>query len=170
MALLCHPWITTTNRSYRFPILKLPPPPCAVLLVINHIVKEAPASSKQVRGTEYNEATLRPCHMQRARNWTCYANIQDVTQAVQTLGAFWCIVSLFLSRQRLSPLVKYFDVLWFAPATAVSLRLHFLSFPPLSPLDCLSDLSGLYMSLYLVIIVLVLPSCCFLLSHGSMAQ
>ena len=31
--LLCHPWFTTTNVSYRFPILKLPPPPCAILLV-----------------------------------------------------------------------------------------------------------------------------------------
>ena len=30
---LCHPWFTTTKVSYRFPILKLPPPPCAVLLV-----------------------------------------------------------------------------------------------------------------------------------------
>ena len=30
---LCHPWFTTTNVSYRCPILKLPPPPCAVLLV-----------------------------------------------------------------------------------------------------------------------------------------
>ena len=30
---LCHPWFTTTNVSYRFPILKLPPPPRAVLLV-----------------------------------------------------------------------------------------------------------------------------------------
>ena len=30
---LCHPWFTTTNVSYRFPILKLPPPPCAALLV-----------------------------------------------------------------------------------------------------------------------------------------
>ena len=30
---LCHPWFTTTNLSYRFPILQLPPPPCAVLLV-----------------------------------------------------------------------------------------------------------------------------------------
>ena len=30
---LCHLWFTTTNVSYRFPILKLPPPPCAVLLV-----------------------------------------------------------------------------------------------------------------------------------------
>ena len=33
VASLCHPWFTTTNFSYRFPILKLPPPPCAVLLV-----------------------------------------------------------------------------------------------------------------------------------------
>ena len=32
--LLCHPRFTTTNLSYRFPILKLPPPPCALLLVI----------------------------------------------------------------------------------------------------------------------------------------
>ena len=31
---LCHPWFTATNVSYRFPILKLPPPPCAVLLVM----------------------------------------------------------------------------------------------------------------------------------------
>ena len=29
---LCHPWFTTTNLSYRFPIFELPPPPCAVLL------------------------------------------------------------------------------------------------------------------------------------------
>ena len=33
VASLCHPRFTTTNLSYRFPILKLPPPPCAVLLV-----------------------------------------------------------------------------------------------------------------------------------------
>ena len=33
MASLCHPWFTTNNLSYRFPILNLPPPPCAVLLV-----------------------------------------------------------------------------------------------------------------------------------------
>ena len=33
VASLCHPWFTTTNVSYRFPILKLPPPPRAVLLV-----------------------------------------------------------------------------------------------------------------------------------------
>jgi len=32
---LCHPWFTTTNLSYRFPILKLSPPPCAVLLEIS---------------------------------------------------------------------------------------------------------------------------------------
>ena len=31
---LCRPWITTTNLSYKVPILKLPPPPCAVLLVL----------------------------------------------------------------------------------------------------------------------------------------
>ena len=37
MASLCHAWFTTTNLSYRFPILKLPPPPCAVLLVCNLI-------------------------------------------------------------------------------------------------------------------------------------
>ena len=35
--LLGHPWFTTTNLSYRFPILKLPPPPCAVLLVYIYI-------------------------------------------------------------------------------------------------------------------------------------
>ena len=30
---LCHPWFTTITFSYRFFILKLPPPPCAALLV-----------------------------------------------------------------------------------------------------------------------------------------
>ena len=35
---LCHLWFTTTNLSYRFPILKLPPPPCAVLLVFLFII------------------------------------------------------------------------------------------------------------------------------------
>ena len=37
MAPLCHPWFTTTNLSYRFPVLKLQPPPCAVLLVLTYI-------------------------------------------------------------------------------------------------------------------------------------
>ena len=37
---LCHPWFTTTNLSYRFPFLKLPPPPCAVLLVKKEIQRE----------------------------------------------------------------------------------------------------------------------------------
>ena len=32
----CYPWFTTTNLPYRFPILKLPPPPYAVLLVYTH--------------------------------------------------------------------------------------------------------------------------------------
>ena len=32
--LLCHLWFTTTNLSYSFLCLKLPPPPCAVLLVV----------------------------------------------------------------------------------------------------------------------------------------
>ena len=31
---LCRPWFATTKLSYRFPILKLSPPPCAVLLVL----------------------------------------------------------------------------------------------------------------------------------------
>ena len=35
----CHPWFTTTNLSYRFPIVKLPLPPCAVLLVQNHVTR-----------------------------------------------------------------------------------------------------------------------------------
>ena len=33
MAALCHRWFTTTKLSYRFPSLKLPQPPCAVLLL-----------------------------------------------------------------------------------------------------------------------------------------
>ena len=34
---LCHPCITTTHLSYSVLSLKLPPPPCAVLLVLCHI-------------------------------------------------------------------------------------------------------------------------------------
>ena len=34
VGLLYHPWFTTTKLPYMFPILKLPPPPCAILLVI----------------------------------------------------------------------------------------------------------------------------------------
>ena len=34
---LCHPHITTTHLSYSFLSLKLPPPPCAVLLVLDVI-------------------------------------------------------------------------------------------------------------------------------------
>ena len=37
---LCHLWFTTANVSYRFPILKLPPPPCAVLLVVYQRLNE----------------------------------------------------------------------------------------------------------------------------------
>ena len=33
MGSLCHPWLTTSNLFCRFPVLKLPSPPCAVLLV-----------------------------------------------------------------------------------------------------------------------------------------
>ena len=29
---MCHPWFTTTNLFYRFPISKLPPPPCALVI------------------------------------------------------------------------------------------------------------------------------------------
>ena len=32
---LCHPWFTTSQLSYRFPVLKIPPPPSPVLLVSN---------------------------------------------------------------------------------------------------------------------------------------
>ena len=45
---LCHPWFTTTNVSYRFPILKLPPPPCAVLLVGKQMVKLVKHGSTQL--------------------------------------------------------------------------------------------------------------------------
>ena len=50
---LCHLWFTTTNLSYRVPILKLPPPPCAALLVTNQ-------SSKN------------PCHGQSAGTTVVY--------------------------------------------------------------------------------------------------
>ena len=43
---LCHPWFTATNLSYRFPILKLPPPPCPVLLV-----RETPSINGWFRAT-----------------------------------------------------------------------------------------------------------------------
>ena len=42
---LCHPWFTTTNLSYRFPVLKLQPPPCAVLLVLQSLHKVRPSTT-----------------------------------------------------------------------------------------------------------------------------
>ena len=38
---LCHLWFTTTNLSYSFLFLKLPPPPCAVLLVWRELVRQS---------------------------------------------------------------------------------------------------------------------------------
>ena len=38
---LCHPWVTTANLSYSFLSLKLPPPPCAVLLVTISSIRRA---------------------------------------------------------------------------------------------------------------------------------
>ena len=51
---LCHPWFTTTNVSYRFPILKLPPPPCAVLLVIVY------THNKSKTKTSWNHSEVTP--------------------------------------------------------------------------------------------------------------
>ena len=49
---LRHPWFTTTNLSYRFPILKLPPPPCAVLLV--SMCDCAKNAKKQCKSSAWN--------------------------------------------------------------------------------------------------------------------
>ncbi len=39
MSLLWHPWLTTTNLSYRFPILKLPPPPYWYIELVYHSLR-----------------------------------------------------------------------------------------------------------------------------------
>ena len=54
---LCHPWFTTTNLSYRFLFLKLPPPPCAVLLV--HIS----SCAEKLKRMEDNKTVDRAKHM-----------------------------------------------------------------------------------------------------------
>ena len=42
---LCHPWFATTNLSYRLLFLKLPPPPCAALLVSDILSSWCPGIS-----------------------------------------------------------------------------------------------------------------------------
>ena len=71
---LCHPWFTTTNVSYRFPILKLPPPPCAVLLVYIYI-------SNNIK-LYYQATTMIP--------YNCFTRQGNS-------GPSWCTRSLFFS-------------------------------------------------------------------------
>ena len=52
---LCHLWFTTTNLSYRFPLLKLPPPPRAVLLVKSNDTK---STQKNTWLSKTSQATL----------------------------------------------------------------------------------------------------------------
>ena len=51
---LCHLWITTTHSSYRFPILKLPPPPSAVLLGYVTLCEDSSVACEETRhGSEH---------------------------------------------------------------------------------------------------------------------
>ena len=56
---LCHPWFTTTKLSYRFPILKLPPPSCAVVLLFHEFSINIPINIPWI----FHEYPLHPyCH------------------------------------------------------------------------------------------------------------
>ena len=54
---ICHPWFTTTDLSYRFPLLELPSPPCAVLLV--QILLWTSISGSSSRGSQTEFASSR---------------------------------------------------------------------------------------------------------------
>ena len=56
---LCHPCITTTHLSYRVLSLKLPPPPCAVLLVFIRVQRETKILSGVVKHSERSDIFAR---------------------------------------------------------------------------------------------------------------
>ena len=69
---LCHPWFTT-NLSYRFPIVKLPPPPCAVLLVC--YVMSCHVMSCRVVSCRVMSCHVMSCHVMSCLLWyvlLCY--------------------------------------------------------------------------------------------------
>ena len=58
---LCHPCITTTHLSYSFLSLKLPPPPCAVLLVTTETSWEGSLTSQAVLRTLASQPAIGQC-------------------------------------------------------------------------------------------------------------
>ena len=68
---LCHPWFTTTNVSYRFPILKLPPPPCAVLLVATFY--------PPFNGWRYCWNVLYTCHLTQQPQDHSHVNVANIS-------------------------------------------------------------------------------------------
>ena len=82
--LLCHPWFTTTNLSYRFPILKLPPPPCAVLLVQTR----GPESRKRCCECTMPQASIRLAY--HTETWEKTLN-KRMGLDIHSFGIFvWC--------------------------------------------------------------------------------
>ena len=117
---LCHPWFTITNLSYRFCILKLPPPRCAVLLVIiNWKNCDNGAFERIIRGD----------HKHRSKN-DSLRRLQDVSSGRTTYWPFSGLAA-FQVGKRLAPSI------FFTFTTCCTFRLFFA-------LNFLIDYDGLW--------------------------
>ena len=71
---LCHPWFTTANLSYRLPILKLLPPPCAVLLVVYHRVNTVQSSGQWSRNGAHRSHSCQGNRCHPVQEGSCSPN------------------------------------------------------------------------------------------------
>ena len=109
---LCHLWFTTTNFSYRFLFLKLPPPPCAVLLVfpVEPLPERIELLPKQPRTS--NLLGYIPCEwsvkcgtMRGAPTCvSCLCQVQHISAGLDFLG--------FVENKKLVWTTQFFQKLW----------------------------------------------------------
>ena len=93
---LCHPCITTTHLSYIFSSLKLPPPPCAVLLVGHHL------------GIHVQKVICAVCCLRFLRGITIARRSVDLLTS-----SCWISTSKLLACFRKSFMVKYLTCNWY---------------------------------------------------------
>ena len=89
---LCHPWFTTTKLAYRFPILKLPSPPGAVLLVQQHYFTLIPLHHATLDYTSYKYSYS--CSYNY--NYITHHHTASTLQKLQQLWARWPLQPLQL--------------------------------------------------------------------------
>ena len=93
----CHPWFTTTNLSYRSTMLKLPPPPCAVLLVFTQVSACCKMSFLYVENTK-TPYSLRCCCFptteKRVQKWLKNGHQSHRDPSWPILELCWLILGL----------------------------------------------------------------------------